>query len=324
MNNKKIGIVFGEELTRIISSEKGKIYDDFSLVCWNVLTTEIVLYGRDVKNTIGRLDDPLKVVNILDKFIIQDLEIFKHYVNILVEKFKDEFDGANIVISCPNSDNDFIQTFFQTLFSEQTNMLSLTFAPRVILSALGANADINDEYGVLILDINQAYAKVALIVEGKIVNDKETMYAEKYLDDSLNQYMKEEHSISVDSDMIEKIKWSLGTIIKLRDELELSIVGKDIITNERRSVVCDSEEFKKIFIKSFTNYKSLITAVLENSSTLVRSGVVKNGLYVTGELSGVSGVKDFFEDFFNFPVTISKKRGYSDIEGTIKYLNLIK
>ncbi|WP_169733527.1 hypothetical protein [Mesoplasma melaleucae] len=48
--------------------------------------------------------------------------------------------------------------------------------------------------------------------------------------------------------MIEKIKSSLGTIIKLIDELELSIVGKNIITNERRSVVCDSEEFKKILL----------------------------------------------------------------------------
>lgn len=324
MNNKKIGIVFGEEFTRIISSEKGKIYDDFSLVCWNNLTAEIVLYGRDVKNTIGRLDDPLKVVNIFDKYVIQDLEIFKNYVNIFVEKFKEEFDGANIVISCPNSDNDFIQEFFQNLFNEHSNINSLIFAPRVILSALGANADINDEYGVLILNINQAYAKVALIVEGKIVNEKETIYAEKHLHDSLNQFIEEEYSISVDSDMIEKIKWSLGTIIKLRDELELSIVGKDIITNERRTVVCVSEEFKKIFIKCFTNYKSLITTVLENSSTLIRSGVIKNGLYVSGELAGISGVKDFFEDFFNFPVTISKKRGYSDIEGTIKYLNLIK
>ncbi|AVN60018.1 hypothetical protein CG007_00015 [Mesoplasma entomophilum] len=322
MSNKKIGIVFGEEFTRIISSDKGKIYDDFSLVCWNVLTTEIVLYGRDVKNTIGRLDDPLKVVNILDKYVIQNLEIFKHYATILVERFKEEFDGAKIVISCPNSDNDFIQEFFKNLFNENTNFTSITFAPRIILSALGANADIKDEYGVLILDINQAYAKVALIVEGKIINEKETIYAEKFLDESLNQFIKEEYSISVDSDMIEKIKWSLGTIIKLRDELELSIVGKDIITNERRSVVCVSEEFKKIFIKSFTNYKSLITSVLENSSAIIRSGVVKNGLYVTGELAGISGVKDFFEDFFNFPVTISKKRGYSDIEGTLKLLNL--
>lgn len=32
MNNKKIGIVFGEEFTRIISSEKEKIYDYFILV----------------------------------------------------------------------------------------------------------------------------------------------------------------------------------------------------------------------------------------------------------------------------------------------------
>ncbi|ASZ08757.1 hypothetical protein CK556_00020 [Mesoplasma chauliocola] len=324
MSNKKIGIVFGEEFTRIISSEKGKIYDDFSLVCWNVLTTEIVLYGRDVKNTIGRLDDPLKVVNILDKYVIQDLEIFKSYVNVLIEKFKDEFNEADIVIACPNSDNDFIQEFFKTIFNDLAKINSLTFAPRIVLSALGANADINDEYGVLILDIHQAYAKVALIVEGEIIKEKETIYAEKYLDEALNQFIKEEYSISVDSDMIEKIKWSLGTIIKLRDELELSIVGKDIITNERRSVVCVSEEFKKIFIKSFTNYKSLIISVLENSSALVRSGVVKNGIYVTGELSGISGVKDFFEDFFNFPVTISKKRGYSDIEGSIKFLNFKK
>ncbi|WP_028123910.1 rod shape-determining protein [Mesoplasma melaleucae] len=74
-------------------------------------------------------------------------------------------------------------------------MLCLTFAPRVILSALGANAEINDEHGFLILDINQDYAKVALtlIVEGKIVNDKENMYAKKFLDDSLNKYMREEH-----------------------------------------------------------------------------------------------------------------------------------
>ncbi|PPE06671.1 rod shape-determining protein [Mesoplasma corruscae] len=319
MKNKKVGIVLEENYTRIISSISGKVYDNSSVVCWNNLTKEIVLVGKDVENAIGRLDDPLVVVRLLKNYAVQDFEIFKAYLKILVEDFFNVFKNAEVIVSSPSSDLEFIRNFIYNILKVEGGASSVEFVSKTLLSAIGSNANVNDEYGVLILDIGYSCSKVALIINGKIEKSGVTIAGEKELDDMIIQFIKEQYQLVINDETVEKIKWSIGTIIKLRDELELSIFGRDLITNDRRVIVCASAEIKKLFIRLFTNYKTLITNVLESSSPIIRSSVIKNGLFVSGDLAGIIGVKDFFEDFFNFPVTISKKKGYSAIEGAIKY-----
>lgn len=318
MNIKRIGIVFDGEYTRIISSESGTIYDDLSLVCWNGLTTEVVVMGKDAKKMIDRVDKPLRVVAPLENDEVQNLEIFKDMVKVILENFKDHLEGAELIVSAPTIENEQIQKVILDII-KNFNYDSIEFVPRIFLAAVGANTDIDDEYGTVILDIDYYKTTVAVIAEREVLAYKQSTFAEKHLDDLLTQILKENFGLVVEQEIIEKIKWSLGSVIKLRDDLELIINGRDMITNERRTVTVNDSEFKKIFTQIFTSYKALVTSVLESCPMFIRTSVIKNGIKITGELAGIIGVKDFFADFFDVPVKTAKNRGYAIIDGALKY-----
>ncbi|WP_026389443.1 rod shape-determining protein [[Acholeplasma] multilocale] len=320
MSGKKIGIIFGGEYTRIISTTDGMIYDDLSLVCWNDLTTEVVVMGKDAKKMIDRVDKPLRVIAPLENETIQNLEVFKSMVEQLLNKFKNEVKDAEVVISAPTIHTEQVQQIMDELLAPY-GMEEIHYVPKLILAALGGNIKTDDEYGSILLDLGHYKAEVAVIADDELITITSSDIAERELDKKIVLYLKEEYSLLIEEDTLEKIKWSLGSVIKLRDELELQLPGRDMITNARKTVVVKDGDFKKIFIQLFTTYKGMITTALEQSPMYIRTGIVKNGLTITGELSGIIGVKDFFQDFFDFPTRTSKARGYATTEGVIKYFN---
>ncbi|WP_031542383.1 rod shape-determining protein [Mesoplasma photuris] len=318
MDTKRVGVIFDSEWTRIVTSNKGKIYDDLTLVCWNELTSEVVVLGKDAKKMIDRVDKPLRVIAPLAYDSINNLEVFKAMVTAVLNKHKYELNEAELIITAPGIENENLQNIFYELLSVYTTQ-SITFVPKIILTAVGANTNINDEYGTIILDINYYNSTVAIIADGEVVATKQSKYGEKWLDEEIVRHLKEVHGLVPTLETIENIKWTLGTVIKSRHDLELNITGRDLITNERMKIIVTDADFKKIFITLFNTYRTLITSVLEECPIYLRTSVVKNGLKITGELAGIIGVKDFFEDFFDFPAKTAKNRGYAAADGAIKW-----
>lgn len=314
---KRIGIVFENKFTKIISKEDGYLYNDFSLVCWNDETKEIMMLGADAQKLLGNIEKPLRIINPILDGEIQDINIFTEMVHHILDPLKDNLKDAEIVIALPFEENKYNTSFIQSLF-EKYHPNKIRFENTLLLAAAGFGTNIDDEYGTIVLDISYSKAHVGVIADGKIVASKSSNYAEEEIDKEINLYFYEKLGVTVGPDTIEKIKFNIGSVIKLRDKLELNIVAKDILTNEKKKIIIKDYDFKKIFTNLFTSYKSMITSVLENCPTHIRTGVIKNGLWITGRLAQVIGVKDFFEDFFDFPTKTSKLAGNAVIKGTIK------
>ncbi|ATZ18390.1 cell shape determining protein MreB [Williamsoniiplasma somnilux] len=315
--SKRIGIVFGGELIKITSKENGILYNDFSLVCWDKKTREILAIGADAKKLINKIEAPLIVFNPIMDGEIQDTAIFKLMMNEILKPLEDYLKDAEIFVSYNPDENNYNNEFILNLLDEYKPD-KVYFENRLILAAIGAGANIKDEYGYLVLDISYSKAYIGVIVDEKIISWSVSNLAERDINKQIELYFKNKIALIIDNESVQRIKFSIGSLIKLRDDLSISISGRDMTTGEIKKITVSDSDFKKVFTNLFASYKTMITHTLEKCSIQTRTGIVKNGLIVTGDLAKILGVKSFFEDFFNFPARVSKAAGNSIIEGTIK------
>jgi rod shape-determining protein MreB len=255
---------------------------------------------------------------------IMDEVVFDKFFDLIMKPLKKDLEGNEIVIGINIEANDeVIHHFYEKLAVYQPK--SISFAPTILLAAIGSGVDIADEYGTIVLNIGYTNATAAIIIENEVLNHKTINFAEEYLNDNLLIFFKEHFKLIISDEEVERVKYHLATVSNNYPDVQLVIVGRHLLTNKREEILVTSYDVKKLFTSLFANYRSMITRLLESSPVYVRTGIGKNGLCVTGVLSKIHGVKDYFVDFFEFPTIINYDSDDAVASGIMKVdLNQLK
>ncbi|PPE05901.1 rod shape-determining protein [Williamsoniiplasma lucivorax] len=314
--NKRIGIVFSESYIRVVSSDHGVLIDEKSLVLWNEKEEKIVLYGADVLGLRDKLQPKLNIINPLEKGQIENLKVFHSLIHLLFTEIKDELRDAEVIIAKTNENDEVLAQYEDIVGFYQPK--SIRFENSAKLVAIGANIDINDEYGQIIFEIQKCCATITIFANGEIISSKYLPYGENLLDEKIKAYFKEKKDIIINSETLEKIKYTIGSVAKLKDELEIVITGIDVATKEKKKILVSDSSIRKLFINLFNYYRSAIIKLLETLPFYISTGITKNGMMVVGTLGKIIGVKFFFEDFFTWPVKISNATNDAILFGLLK------
>jgi len=320
----RVGIIFGGENIKVVHSEKGVLYTNLSYVNWDSKNQEIVAIGNEAKKLQDRLTGQFKVVRPFMNGTIMDEVVFDKFFDLIMKPLKKDLEGNEIVIGINIEANDeVIHHFYEKLAVYQPK--SISFAPTILLAAIGSGVDIADEYGTIVLNIGYTNATAAIIIENEVLNHKTINFAEEYLNDNLLIFFKEHFKLIISDEEVERVKYHLATVSNNYPDVQLVIVGRHLLTNKREEILVTSYDVKKLFTSLFANYRSMITRLLESSPVYVRTGIGKNGLCVTGVLSKIHGVKDYFVDFFEFPTIINYDSDDAVASGIMKVdLNQLK
>ncbi|ATZ16895.1 cell shape determining protein MreB [Williamsoniiplasma luminosum] len=314
--NKRIGIVFDETDIKVVSSEDGVLIKEKTVVLWNEKENKIVLYGEDVLNLENKIGTNLSIIHPLEDGEIKNLKIFQNLIHLLFGQIKDEFKDADVIIS-KTSDNELVLDEFSAITSIYQPK-NIRFEDSSKLIAIGAGININDDYGKIILEVENHCAKISVFANGDTVASKQLPYGEKYINQKIKQHFKEKKGIILDDSVLDKIKYGIGSVLKLKDDLEIVVAGIDTLSKEKKKILVSSSSVRKIFLDLFNHYKNEITKLLETLPFYISTGIVKNGMSVVGSIGKISGVNYFFKDFFDWPVEISNSTEDAILFGLLK------
>lgn len=130
-------------------------------------------------------------------------------------------------------------------------------------AAIGANLDVSEPSGNIIVDIGGGTTEVAVVSLGGIVISHSLRIAGDELDEDITNYIKREYNLAIGDTTAEEIKKQIGCALPLMTEMTMDVTGRDLNTGLPRNIVISSSNVQEAIEVSINEIVETVKATLE-------------------------------------------------------------
>jgi hypothetical protein len=295
---------FGEDLVLDLGTSNTLIYSvkkdiktiEPSVVAVDLTNYEIVAVGESAKNMEGKTPDNIITLNPIKSGRIINFEIAEVMVSNLLKKIKSNFSVIHpkiyITISSGISEVDRRAIEDCVIYA---GARSVEFVPAAVASAMGMNLPALDPSGSIIVNIGGGTVDVSLVSLGGIVASKFVEIGGDFVDYDIMNIIKNKYDLMIDKETCEYIKISLSSFLTNKITNSLSIFGRDINTGMPRNAVIYGKDITSSLFPLFNAVCDAIKVILEKTPPSMTGNVLKNGVFLTGGCSNISGCVEYIQ-----------------------------
>lgn len=304
-----IGIDLGTANTIIAIDRKGIALREPSIVAINKTTEEIIAYGKEAQELVGRTSDNYKIVRPMRDGVIANFsytkEMLSHYIKRALRR---SLSRPEVVICVPSNisklERKAVIDAIKDLGIRRAMIVDEPFA-----AALGAGMDINEPKGRLICDIGGGTTDIATISFGEIVHDHTLRTGGNKMNESIMARILEKYQLSIGFDEAETIKQGIGNaLIKPNDILESQeVAGRNISTGIPQKITIQSEDILEALNEVIHEIYQGLKAVLEVTQPELAVDIMETGIVLTGGGSLLRNLPERLERELGIPVRLADK-----------------
>ena len=149
-------------------------------------------------------------------------------------------------------------------------------------AAIGANLEVSEPSGNIIVDIGGGTTEVAVISLGGIVVSNSIRTAGDELDEDIVNYVKREKGLAIGETTAEEVKKEIGCATPLVTELSMQIKGRDLATGLPRDVIRTSTDVEEAIRESIYEIVEVVKLTLEKTPPELASDIVEKGIVLSG------------------------------------------
>ncbi|HEY9766411.1 MAG TPA: rod shape-determining protein, partial [Chroococcales cyanobacterium] len=244
--SRDMGIDLGTANTLVFVRGKGIVLREPSVVAIQQNNRQVALaVGDEAKKMIGRTPGNIVAIRPLMDGVIADFDIaqtmLKHFI-IKVQDHRGLF-RPRMVIGIPSGVTG-VERRAVTEAATQAGARDVFLIEEPMAAAIGAGLPVSDPTGSMIVDIGGGTTEVAVISLGGIVVSRSVRIAGDELTDSIAQYLKKVHNLSVGERTAEEIKIRLGSAYPLAEEKEMEVRGLNLISGLPKTIMINSGEVR--------------------------------------------------------------------------------
>jgi len=187
-----------------------------------------------------------------------------------------------------------------------------------IAAALGANLDIEEAKGILLVDIGGGTTDIALISLGGIVLGKSIRLGGDTFNEGIINYLKSKYGIIIGEGQAEDAKISVGTINLI--SRSFLIKGRDILTGLPKEVNFTSQDLKESIIEDLEDIAINIKDIINLAPPDLLGDISNSGIYLTGGGSLIEGIDSFLEKEIKLKINLVDEPRYATIRGLGKII----
>ncbi|WP_338985076.1 rod shape-determining protein [Spiroplasma endosymbiont of Diplazon laetatorius] len=305
-------------------SGQGIVYNQPSLMAYDVRTNKLVAIGQEAYEMVGKTNDNIRLITPLVDGVIADLDAAQDLLKHIFDRLKmmNFWKSSIVVLACPSGVTELERDALKMVAKDMGASL-VVVEEEVKMSALGAGVNIEMPMGHLIVDIGGGTTDIAIISNGDIVISRSVKVAGNALNEEILKYVRAEYNISIGIKTAENIKKSVGSLVKYPNERSMQIYGRDIVSGLPKEVTVNSEEIRNVLLGSFSKITDLVIEIMENTPPELAGDIMKNGMVLCGGGALVRNVDKYFFDIFQLPTKIAADPLNCVIEGTKAYEKII-
>src|ERR1044071_5923154 len=202
-----MAIDLGTANTIIAVKGRGIVMDEPSMVAVNDITEEIVAFGQEAADMIGREGRDITVKAPLIGGVVADYERTKKMLGHFVKKAKTG--GSNISIQAVMSmvsDVTHVEQRALIHAAEEAHIGKIFMMEEGLAAAFGAGVLPTDKRATAIVDIGAGTTNIAIVAKGSIVHSTSERYGSNAINESLATHLRRHRGLQVGVETIENLK----------------------------------------------------------------------------------------------------------------------
>jgi rod shape-determining protein MreB and related proteins len=313
----KLGIDLGTTNILVFAPGRGVVVNEPSVVAIAMPEKQVVAIGSDAKDMIGKTPDSIIAYRPMRDGVIADFHVIETMLKYFIQRAMGQWNiwKPDLVVSVPAG----ITSAERRAVVEagmRAGASSVIPAREPILAAVGAGIPIYEASGHMVVDIGGGTTDVAVITLGSIDAAASVKCAGTKIDHAIIDYIKRTHNLSIGELTAEKIKIKIGSAIRVENELEIMIKGRDIMTGLPRSVRMTTNEVVVAIERELNTMIQAIKDVLHQTKPELSADLIDNGIVLTGGSSLLRGLPDLILERTGIKAVVAEDALYCVAKGT--------
>lgn len=172
-------------------------------------------------------------------------------------------------------------------------------------AAIGADLPVEEPTGSMVIDIGGGTTEVAVIAMGGIVVSQSIRIAGDEFDQAILTHVRDAYNLAIGERTAEDIKIKVGSAVPLKDELDVEVNGRDVITGLPKTVRIESEEIRRALNKPLDEMGKAVKDALDATPPDLASDLMYYGILLTGGGALLRGLDVRLRDETGVSVNVS-------------------
>mgnify|MGYP000436372201 CR=1 FL=1 len=312
----------GTSNTRIAVENKGIVMREPSYLGYNSRIKEYIFFGKEAKSIIGKVPEYIKVNKPINHGVITDFDaavsfVKKYFEDSVLIFYKNQLIKPifNVIVAIPTIATEIEQKAVQELFLK-VGINDVFLVEKSIVNALGCGFDVLSNQPNLIIDLGGGLIEMAIVSSGGNVAGKTLKTAGEYMNKLIYNYLYLKYGVILGETTCENLK--INAMSFDNEEKTFAIRGKSLETGLPKSVKIKSSDIKEALLNNFNQIIDNIKELIESSPPEILDELLEKGLTLTGGLSRIKGIDEFFSNELKIDVFINNSYEETMIEGLFK------
>ena len=319
LKSKDIGIDLGTANTLVTLKGKGVILKEPSVVAIDRRSGNILATGYEAKEMLGRTPETIKAVRPLKDGVIADFTATQLMLKNIVSKVCQRYNAGRprVVVGVPSGITEVEERAVEeSVLRAGAKEVYLIEEP--MAAAIGANLDVAEPSGSIIVDIGGGTTEVAVISLGGIVVSNSLRVAGDELDEDIVNYIKKEMNLAIGETTAEQIKMQIGCALPLMTDVPMEIRGRDLTTGLPRTIQIVSSQIQEAMSESINEIVDSVKQTLEKTPPELASDIMEKGIVLAGGGALIQNLDKLLSIKTGMPVYVAENPLDCVVKGTEK------
>ena len=262
---------------------KGIVLNEPSIVAVDRKTREVVSYGAEAKEMLGRTPANMIAVRPLRDGVIADFELAEQMLTYFIRKAgkRHKLLHPRIAIGIPSETTEVEKrAVLDSTYRAKASEVHLV--EQAMVAALGAGLPVTEPGGNMVVDIGGGTTDIAVISLSGIVYSRSLRTAGNQMDEAIAEHVKRKHNLLIGERMAEKIKTEIGSAYQDGTPRTMDVKGRDVIYGLPRTITLEDDEIRSALTDCVNAIVSAIRMALERTPPELSGDISERGIILTG------------------------------------------
>jgi rod shape-determining protein MreB len=277
-----MAIDLGTANTLVYVEGQGIVVSEPSVVAADTVTGQVHAVGDDAQRMIGRTPATISAMRPLRHGVIADFEVTEEMLRYFIRKVLDRRRAHPRLIVCAPSGVTEVEKRAVEEASLAAGARRVHLIEEPIAAAIGANLDIAEPVGRMVVDIGGGTSEVAVISLGGIVLTRSVRVGGYEMDDTITHYLRTAHQLAIGSQTAEAIKLAIGSAVPMAREGSTEVRGRHLLTGLPTKLELRSEEVRAALAPPLREIVQAIKDTLEQTPPELAGDIARDGILLAG------------------------------------------
>ena len=282
-NSKDIGVDLGTANSIIPIKGKGIVLNEPSVDAIDKNKGTILATGSEAKEMLGRTPNDIIAIRPLKDGVIADFTATQLMLKSMLQKVCQRYNAGRprVVVGVPSGITEVEERAVEESVM-QAGAKEVYIIEEPMAAAIGANLEVAEPNGNIVVDIGGGTTEVAVVSLGGIVISNSLRVAGDELNEDIVNYVKREMNLAIGETTAEQIKINIGCAKPLLTEESMEIRGRNLSNGLPEVMNITSTQVQEAMKDSIEKIVDIIKQTLEKTPPELASDIMERGIVLTG------------------------------------------